>query len=75
MDHELVTGVAPAASRRATLTCQGVSEPDAKPAPERRLEDVEKFVRKLDYRLEDTETWLLDVVDRLMTRIERLESR
>lgn len=73
-DHELVTGVAPAASRRVTLTCQSVSEPDAKPAPAGRLEDVEKFVRNHEARLSELEVWCLDIIDRLMTRLEMLES-
>lgn len=39
-----------------------------------RLEDVEKFVRNARARLDEHEVFVLDMVDRLLTRIERLEA-
>lgn len=73
MDNDFVTGVRKAPSSSVTMTCQGVTLEAAEPARAARLEDVEKLVRSLEQRLAELEVWSLDIVDRLMTRIEVLE--
>lgn len=69
MSNDFVTGVAAAASRSVTLTCQGASGADAKPARAARLEDVKKFVRSHDLEI----AYLLEVVLELEARIADLE--
>lgn len=73
MHNELVTEVTPTCQLGVVGRNRSVSGEEAAQPSAQRLEDVEKVVRKLEAELEELQVWSLDVIDRLMTRIEVLE--
>lgn len=70
-------GTSQTAARECELGLHGVTkEAESSPAAvsAKRLEDVEKIVPEFGSRLSELEEYVLEVADRLMTRLEALEA-
>ena len=70
--HGPQAGPKAAARSEAQLPC--VTKGSRRPAPGGRLENVEKFVRSSETRLDELEDFACEMVDRLLDRIEALEA-